>query len=109
MFKKIALTAVAVLAVSAAAFAGEAQVAKGKVQGVSGNSVTVAGEDGEVWTFEATQETQVVAEGAAHKYEELAAVGKKAEISQFVRENQYVTVNFREEDGTRYVQKLRVH
>ena len=41
--------------------------------------------------------------------EELNAVGKKTEIGQFVRENQYVTVKYWEEDGTRYMQKLRVH
>jgi len=109
MFRKIALTAVAVLAVSAVAVAGEAQVAKGKVRSVSGNTVTVAGEDGEVWTFEATQETQVVAEGAAHRSEDLNAVGIKTEIGQFVRENQFVTVKYWEKDGTRYLKKLRVH
>jgi hypothetical protein len=109
MFRKVALTAIAVLAVSAVAFAGEAQLAKGKVKSVSGNTVTVAGEDGQVWTFEATQKTKVVAEGAAHKSEELSAIGKKTEISQFVRENQFVTVKYWEDNGTRYLKKLRVH
>ncbi len=107
--RKVTLIAIALLAVTSLAFAGEAQIAKGKVQAVSANAVTVAGENGEVWTFEVTEKSMVVAEGAAHKSEDLSAVGKKATMDEFVRENQYVTVNYWENDGTRYIEKLRVH
>jgi hypothetical protein len=106
--RKVTLIAIVILAVSSVAFAGQAQIAKGKVQAVSDNMVTIAGEDGEVWTFEATSKTKVVAEGAAHKSEELSAVGKKTTLDHFVRENQYVIVNFHEDGDTRYIQKLRV-
>ena len=107
--RKVTLVAIALLAVSTFAFAGEAQVAKGKVQAVSGNTITVAGDNGEVWTFEAINKTKVVAEGAGHKSEKLAAVGQKTTMDEFVRENQYVTVKYWEKDGTRYIKKLRVH
>jgi len=107
--RKVTLVAIALLAVSTFAFAGEAQVAKGKVQAVSGNTITVVSESGEVWTFEATSETQVVAEGAAHKAEELSAVGKKTTMDTFVRENQHVTIKYWEDGGTSLIQKLRVH
>lgn len=106
--RKVTLIAIAILAVGTAAFAGQAQIAKGKVQAVSGNTVTVAGEDGEVWTFEATGKTNVVAEGAAHKSEELSARGEATTLGQFVRENQHVIVNFWEDGDTLYIKKLRV-
>ena len=107
--RKVTLIAIALLAVSSFAFAGEAQIAKGQVQAVSANSVTVAGDNGEVWTFEVADTTQVVAEGAAHKSEKLSAVGQKTTMDEFVRENQYVTVKYWEDNGTRYIKKLRVH
>jgi len=107
--RKVTLIAIALLAVSSFAFAGEAQIAQGKVQAVSANAVTVAGENGEVWTFEVTEDSMVIAEGASHKSENLSAVGKKTTMDEFVRENQYVTVKYWEQDGTRYIKKLRVH
>ncbi len=107
--RKVALIAIALLAVSTFAFAGEAQIAKGKVQAVSGTTVTVEGDGGEVWIFEVSEKTKVVAEGAAHKSEKLSAVGQKTTMDEFVRENQYVTVKYWEKDGTRYIKKLRVH
>jgi hypothetical protein len=107
--RKVTLIAIALLAVSGFVFAGEAQIAKGKVQAVSAEAVTVAGENGEVWTFEVTDESMVIAEGATHKSDSLNAVGKKTTIDEFVRENQYVTVKYWESGGTRYIKKLRVH
>jgi hypothetical protein len=107
--RKVTLMAMALVAVSGFALAGETQIAKGKVQTVSPEALTVAGEDGEVWTFEVTDDSVVIAEGAAHKSNSLTAVGKKTTIDEFVRENQYVTVNYWESDGERYVKKLRVH
>jgi hypothetical protein len=107
--RKVTLIAIALLAVTTFAFAGEAQIAKGKVQAVSATTVTVAGDDGEVWTFEASDKTKVVAEGAAHKSAKLTAVGQKTTMDEFVRENQHVTIKYWEKDGTRYIKKLRVH
>ena len=107
--RKVTLMAIALLAASTFAFAGEAQVAKGTVQAVSGNTVTVAGENGEVWTFEANTDTTVIAEGAAHTKRNLAGVGMKTTVDKLVREGQFVTVKYWEKDGTRYIKKLRVH
>jgi hypothetical protein len=109
MLKKLSMTAFAILAVSAFAFAGEAQVAKGRVTAVSGNTISVSGADGQVWSYEVTAGTRVVAEGAAHKAAKLSSVGKKTTLDEFVRENQRVTVSYSERDGTRLVEKLRVH
>jgi len=107
--RKVALIAIALLAVSTFAFAGEAQIAKGKVQAVSASTLTIAGDNGEAWAFEVTDTTKIVAEGAGHKSEKLAAVGQKTTMDEFVRDNQYVTVKYWEKDGTRYIKKLRVH
>jgi len=109
MLKKLSMTAFAILAVSALAFAGEAQVAKGRVTAVSGNTISVSDADGQVWSYEVTASTRVVAEGAAHKAAKLNSVGKKTTLDEFVRENQRVTVSYSERDGTRLVEKLRVH
>jgi hypothetical protein len=109
MFRKITLTALVVLAASTLAIAGEAQYAKGKVQGVSGNEVTLTDEDGQVWTFEVAEGTKVVAVGAGHRAADLAAVGKKRAIREFVRDNELVTIQYWEEDGTRYIKTMRIH
>ena len=109
MLQRFSMTAFAILAMSALAFAGEAQVAKGQVKAVSGNTITVSDADGQVWSYEVTASTQVTAEGAAHKAAKLSSVGKKTTLDEFVRENQRVTVSCSERDGTRFVGKLRVH
>jgi hypothetical protein len=105
---RLALAAVAVLAVGTLAVAGDLQVAQGKVTAVNGKMLTVAGEDGQTWTFEMTEGAKVVATRGTHKMEALAAAGKKPVVEEFVRENQYVIVKFFEENGTLYVKKLRV-
>jgi len=107
--RKVVLMAMAALAVSTFAFAGDAQVAEGKVTAISGNTVTIAGEDGKAGTFEANTDTKVVAEGASHKKRNLAGVGMKTTVSNLVREGQYVTVKYWEKDGMYYITKLRVH
>jgi YD repeat-containing protein len=109
MLKKLSMTALSILAMSALAFAGEAQVAKGRVTALSGNTISVSDADGQVWAYEVTASTRVVAEGAAHKAAKLSSVGKKTTLDEFVRENQRVTVSYSERDGTRFVEKLRVH
>ena len=108
LFSRFALAAVAVLAVSALAFAGEKGMAQGTVTAVSARAVTVAGDDGAVWTFEVTQGARVYAQGAGHKSRMLASSGKKTTMDDFVREGHFVTVHYREQDGARYVTSLRV-
>jgi hypothetical protein len=103
------LTTLVVLAASTLAFAGELQYAKGRVQGVAGNEVTLTGEDGQVWTFEVAEGARVIAVGAGHRAADLAAVGKKRAIREFVRDNQLVTIKYWEENGTRYIKTMRVH
>ena len=109
MLKKLSMTALSILAMSALAFAGKAQVAKGRVTALSGNTISVSDADGQVWAYEVTASTRVIAEGAAHKAAKLSSVGKKTTLDEFVRENQRVTVSYSERDGTRFVKKLRVH
>ena len=108
LFSRFALTALAVLAVGALAFAGEKGMAQGKVTAVSDKAVTVAGDDGAVWAFEVTQGARVYAQGAGHKSRMLVSSGKLTTIDDFVREGHYVTVYYREQDGTRYLTSLRV-
>jgi hypothetical protein len=102
------VAAVAVLAVSGLAFASEKGIAQGKVTAVSDKAVTVAGDDGAVWTFEVTQGARVYGQGASHKTRMLVSSGKPTTMDDFVREGQYVSVHYREESGTRYLTKLRV-
>ena len=105
---RIALVALAVLAVGSLTFAGEMLVAQGKVASLSGKILTVVGEDGAQWTFEVVPGAQVVAEGASHKSEAHASAGRKTVLDDFVREDDAVTVYYTEENGRRYARKLRV-
>ena len=86
VFGRFALTALAVLAVSGLAVAGEKGVARGKVTAVSDKAVTVVDKDGVASTFEVTQGARVYAEGATHKSQMLASSGKKTTMDDFVRE-----------------------
>ena len=106
---RLALTALAVLAVGSFALAGEKGVTQGKVTAVSDKAVTVAGENGAVWTFEVLKGARVYAEGATHKSKMLASSGRMTTMDDFVREGQYVTVHYREEGGARQITKLQVH
>jgi hypothetical protein len=108
LFSRIALTALAVLAVGSFALAGEKGVAQGKVTAVSDKAVTVAGEDGTEWTFKVSHGARVYAEGAGHRSRMLQSSGRPTTMDDFVREGHYVTVHYREQDGTRYVTSLRV-
>jgi hypothetical protein len=107
-FRKIASVAIAVLAVGALAFAGEGQKLTGKVKAVAGNAITVVSDDGVEQTFEVTAKTKVVGSGCGHRADDLEANGKKSTIEEFVREDQRVRLEYWEENGARYVQKLRV-
>ena len=109
LLSRLALTAVAVLAVGGLAFAGEKGVAQGKVTAVSQKAVSVAGEDGTVWTFEVSHGAKVYAQGASHKSRMLASSGRTTTLDEFVREGHRVTVYYREQGGTRQLTKLRVH
>jgi hypothetical protein len=100
--------ALAVLAVGALASAGETRVAYGKVKAVSEKVVTLADANGVLSTFEVAQGAKVYATGASRKSRMLADSGRKTTIDDFVRQNQYVTVYYREQDGTRTITTLRV-
>jgi hypothetical protein len=106
---RIALTALAVLAIGSLSVAGELQVAQGKVTALSGKTLVLAVDEGVAWTFEVSEGAVVIATGATHKTEALSAVGRKPVVDDFVRLGNYVTVHYSEENGTRYVKKLRVH
>jgi len=107
-FSRVALTALAVLAAGALAFAGETRVAYGKVRAVSDKVVTLADANGVLSTFEIAQGARVYASGASRKSRMLASNGQKTTMDNFVRQDQYVTVYYREQDGTRTITKLRV-
>jgi hypothetical protein len=106
--RRVSSIAIAVLAVGALAFAGEAQKVTGKVKAVSGNAVTVLADDGAEQTFEVTAKTKVIGAGCHHRAHALEASGKKSTVGEFVREDQRVSVQYSEENGTRYIEKLRV-
>jgi hypothetical protein len=108
VFSRLALTALAVLAVGALAFAGEKSVVQGKVTAVSDRAVTLTDDGGVEWTLEVARDTRVLAPGASHKSQALVASGRKATMDEFVREGHYVRVVYREQDGARYIMKLRV-
>jgi hypothetical protein len=107
-FRKVASMALAILAVSAMSFAAGEQKVAGKVKAVSGATVTVVADDGNEWTFQTAQGARVIAPGGHHKSDALTAAGDKKTIDHFVRENQRVTVQYREQGGTRYIETLRV-
>ncbi len=102
------VAAVAVLAMTSLALAGEKGIAQGKVTAVSEKELTVAGDDGAVFSFQVTQGARVYGMGASHKSRMLSSSGKLSTMDAFVREGQLVTVHYEEKDGTRYLTKLRV-
>jgi ABC-type Fe3+-hydroxamate transport system substrate-binding protein len=108
MLRRTACAAVAVLAVSTLALAGEAMEAKGKVKTVSAKSVTVTDEGGKDLQLNATKDTVVVAKGASHKMADLEAEGKPSVISEFVKVNQSVNVKYSEKDGKLLLKELTV-
>jgi hypothetical protein len=101
--------AVAVLAMSALAFAGETQVAQGKVKAVTDKAVTLAVDNGGELTFDVSQGARVYGQGASHKSRMLVSSGRPTTMGDFVREGNYVTVYYREQAGTRAITQLRVH
>ena len=109
MLRRLAIVAVAVLLASTFAFAGDVEEAEGTVKSVASNTVTVTGGDGAEWTFEATPDSMILAEGASHKMKDLEEAGEKATLDKFLKADQKVTVKYWESGGTRYIKKLRVH
>ena len=83
---RVTLSALAVVFVSALAFAGPTGVVQGKVTAVSEKAVSVVDEDGTVWNFEVSQGAQVYASGATHKSQMLISSGSKTTMDDFVRE-----------------------
>ena len=108
MTKRLVVLAVAVLLAAGLAHAGDTMEAQGTVKSVSGNSLTVAGDDAE-WTFNVSSKTVVKAEGASHKMKDLDEAGAAATLAEFVKADQTVTVQYTKEDGKTLAKEIRVH
>ena len=101
-----------VLLASALVYAGEGKAAAkevtGTVKSVSGSEFTVTS-GGKDMTFAVdSKETQVIEKGGAHKFDKLKADGKPAVISEFLRENQTVSVRYFERDGKMIARQVHV-
>jgi hypothetical protein len=108
MAKRLVVLAVAVLVAGGLVYAGDTMEAEGKVKSLSGNSLTVAGDDAE-WTFVVSSKTVVKAAGASHKMKDLAEAGAAKTLAQFIKVDQKVTVKYSKEDGKAQASEIRVH
>ncbi len=101
-----------VLLVSALGYAGEGKAAAkevtGTVKSVSGSEFTVKTGDKDMTFTVDNKETQVVEKGGAHKFDKLKADGKPAVISEFLSENQTVSVRYYEKDGKMIAKQVHV-
>jgi Domain of unknown function (DUF5666) len=101
-----------VLLVSALAYAGEGKAAAkevtGTVKSVSGSEFAVKSGDKDMTFTVDSKETTVLAKGGTHKMDQLKADGKPAVISEFLSENQTVSVKYYEKDGRMIATKVHV-
>ena len=100
-----------VLLLSALVYAGEGKAAKevtGTVKSVSASEFTVKSGDQDMTFTVDSKETLVVAKGGNHKMDQLKADGKPALLSEFVSENQTVSVTYYEKDGKMIAKKVHV-
>jgi hypothetical protein len=86
---------------------GRASTASGVVTAVSGSSLTIKGDGGEL-TFTIDPQTAVVASGAGTETREKKAAGEKPTIGDFVASGDTVSVQYRETGGTRTASEVRV-
>ncbi len=110
MVRKITGAAL-VLLVSALVHAGEGKASKevtGTVKSVSSSEFTVKSGDKDMTFAVDSKETMVVAKGGSHKLDQLKADGKPAVISEFLSENQTVSVRYYEKDGKMVATKVHV-
>ena len=105
--RRLAFLAVAVILAAGLVYAGDAMEAEGKVKTVTGNSITVAGDDAE-WTFVVDSATVVKAKGASHKMKDLKERGPST-LDQFVKADMKVTVKYEKTDDKAIAKEIRVH
>lgn len=86
---------------------GGASTAAGVVTAVSGSSLTIKGDAGEL-TFTIDPATKVVAPGAGTETREKKAAGEKPTISDFVAAGDTVSVQYRESSGNKTASEVRV-
>jgi len=101
-----------VLLVSALGYAGEGKAAAkevtGTVKSVSGGEFTVTSSGKDMTFMVDNKETQVIEKGGAHKFDKLKSDGKPAVITEFLKENQTVSVKYFERDGKMIAKQVHV-
>jgi len=112
MTRQLTGVAALVLLVSALGYAKEAKTAAkevtGTVKSVSGSEFTVDSAGKEMTFAVDSKETQVIEKGGTHKFDKLKADGKPAVISEFLKENQTVSVKYFERDGKMIAKQVHV-
>ena len=112
MMRRLTGAAALVLLVSALGYAKEMKAAAkevtGTVKSVSGSGFTVKTGDKDMTFAVDSKETMVIARGGRHKIDQLKADGKPAVISEFLSENQTVSVKYYEKDGKMVATQVQV-
>ena len=88
--------------------AGEVRHAEGTVESVQPNGFTMTDSTGRELVFVADRETVIVARGASHKMESLAASGKPATVAEFIAPRQRVSVKYVEIGGRLTLRDVQV-
>jgi|RhiMethySRZTD1v2_1073278.scaffolds.fasta_scaffold231549_2 hypothetical protein len=119
------VASLAIIALPAIAFAGQATAApakpapqtkpapsktltaSGTVEKVATDSLTVKGKT-ESWTFTIDKDTSVTAKGATHKTLELKAEGKGTKLTDFVKNGDQVTVSYHDMGTMKHAAVVRV-
>jgi len=119
------VASLAIIALPAIAFAGQATAApakpapqtkpapsktltaSGTVEKVATDSLTVKGKT-ESWTFTIDKDTSVTAKGATHKTLELKAEGKGTKLTHFVKNGDQVTVSYHDMGTMKHAAVVRV-
>ena len=91
----------------AAPTAGGTQTATGVVTAVSGSSVTIKADAGDM-TFAIDDKTDVVAVGASTTTRAMDAAGKKTVLTDFVGKGDTVVVRYRDNAGAKTAAEVRV-
>ncbi len=84
------------------------QKVMGTVKSVGTNDFVVTDQAGKDQTFAVDKDTVVHSSGASHKMDALKADGKPAQISEFLKEKEHVTVYYTEKDGKMTAKEVRV-
>lgn len=106
MFRKTVLLGLSVLLPVGLAL-GQSKEASGNVKAVSGDSITIT-DSGKDWTFVVAKGTNVTAKGASHKTADAKDAGKPTLITDFVKVNDKVTIQYTEKDGKMHASEVKV-